>query len=144
MPRRKRWGFLLGAHPSESRCGRSQRPRHISAPQGVAVARATLDFTSAKFQPLRCQIDPSAYSTRLMTAFSWKAFPDLSARLSALTAPLGPEGLKACSSFSLPGLIWTPHRNCRRATFEGFDVSTNWYSQNRTSTAFAAAFRTLT
>src|SRR5205085_3703704 len=102
-----------------------QRPRHISRPHGVAVARATLALTAPKSQSLRCQIEPSEYSTRLITTFSWKSFFDLSAKLSALTEPAGPDALKACSSSPLPGFIWTPHRNCRRTTFEGFAASTN-------------------
>jgi hypothetical protein len=50
--------------------GGLQRLRHISDPQGVAVARSMADLTSAKLQPLRCQIEPSAYSTRLIKTFS--------------------------------------------------------------------------
>lgn len=100
-------------------------PRHISAPQGVLMARSILNFTSAKFQSLRCQIDPSAYSTRLITTFSSKGLPDLLVKLSTLITSLGPDTLKACNSFSLAGFMLTPQRNCRRTTFVGFDNSLN-------------------
>ena len=38
------------------------------------MARATAALTSAKFQSLRCHMEPSAYSTRLIKTFSPKRF----------------------------------------------------------------------
>src|SRR6266850_3677230 len=100
-------------------------PRHISVAHGVPRARSRPRFISAKFQSFRCQIEPSAYSTRLITTFSAKRSPDLFARVDTLTTSVGPDKLKACNSFALSGFMLTPQRNCRRVRAAGFERSMN-------------------
>src|SRR5437764_12689906 len=66
---------------------RFHSPRHIRVFESAGAL--DVSFTSSKFQPLRCHVEPSSYSTRLMTTASSKSFVVLVAKLPTLTTPVG-------------------------------------------------------
>src|SRR5437660_12827722 len=66
---------------------RFHSPRHIRVFESAGALEVS--FTSSKFQSLRCHVEPSSYSTRLIMTASSKSFVVLVARLPTLTTPVG-------------------------------------------------------
>src|SRR5207302_2854971 len=96
-------------------------PRHIRVFESAGALEVS--FTSSKFQSLRCHVEPSSYSTRLVMTASSKSFVVLFARLPTLTTPVGAVRVNISRSLVFAGFTFTMHMNWRRATFEGFAFS---------------------